>query len=187
MESFSPEQVLRGVMNNDSDVLKYLYDQMRPQIRSFIYHNGGSEQDAEDILQDGIIAFYSNVHDGKFELQSNVKITTYINQICRFRWLENRKSARTRTSVKMEESHENLQIENPTYFEEMESLEKTRKVESMFKKLGEKCKKLLLLFYYEKKKMSEINEIMGFSGNTSKNEKYRCMKKLRTLYAPNNG
>ena len=68
----------------------------------------------------------------------------------------------------------------------MEKIDQITKVEKMFQQLGEKCRQLLLLYYYEKKKMSEINSIMGFSGNTSKNEKYRCMKKLRTLYAPEN-
>lgn len=182
MEQFSQKELVEGVQRNDSRVLNHLYKTLRPQIQSYITNNGGSEQDAEDILQDGIIAFYTNVNNGRFTLQTETKVTTYINQICRFRWLENLKSARTKTSVKMEASHENLQYEEPEVFADAQHVTKVKQVESMFTSLGEKCKKLLLLFYYEKKKMSEINEIMGFAGNTSKNEKYRCMQKLRSLY-----
>lgn len=186
MEIYSQEDIVQGVKDNDSQILKYLYEKLSPQIKSYIYQNGGSEQDAEDILQDGIIAFYTNVNNGSYTPQKGAKVTTYINQICRFRWLENRKSARTRTAVKMDDSHQSLQSESPEVYREMEQLDKVTQVEAMFRKLGEKCKKLLLLYYYEKKKMTEINSIMGFSGNTSKNEKYRCMKKLRALYASNN-
>ena len=105
MESFSQEEIVKGVRQNDSRILNHLYRKLAPQVKAYIFQNGGSEQDAEDILQDGIIAFYTNVNNGSYTLQPGAKVTTYINQICRFRWLENRKSARSRTSVQMEESH----------------------------------------------------------------------------------
>lgn len=182
MVKFSQDDIVAGVLRNDSRTLKMLYEELQPQIKSYITQNGGSEQDAEDILQDGIIAFYNNVRNGSYEKNRQVKITTYINQICRYRWLDQLKSARKKTSVRMEEIHVVDYGEGPKYFEEAERIEKVSQVEKMFAQLGEKCKKLLTLFYYEKKKMSEINQIMNFSGNTSKNEKYRCMKKLRNLY-----
>ena len=180
---YSQQEILQGVQKNDSRILAFLYQQLRPQIRSYILSNGGSEQDAEDILQDGIIAFYTNVRNGSYSLQANAMITTYVHQICRFRWLDQLKSSRNKTSVRMEEEHTLDYGEEAEYYQSLEKVEVTSKVERMFAQLGEKCKHLLTLYYYEKKKMSEINTIMNFSGNTSKNEKYRCMKKLRTLYA----
>jgi len=183
MLNLSQDEIIAGVLKNDSRVLNALYKELRPQIISYITRNGGSEQDAEDILQDGIIAFFSNVRKGAYQKSEKVKTTTYINQICRYRWLDHLKSARKKTSVRMEESHVVDYGEDPKYFEEAERIEKVNRVEQMFAQLGEKCKKLLTLFYYEKKKMTEINQIMNFSGNTSKNEKYRCMKKLRSLHA----
>lgn len=183
MIHLSQEQILQGVRDNQPHVLEHLYQQLRPQIQSFVQRNGGSEQDGEDLLQDGIIAFYTNVRRGSFELKQSTKVTTYINQICRFKWLDQLKSARKKSSVMMEEEHVRDYGENPEYYQNLDRMEKVKKVEQMFAELGEKCKKLLTLFYYEKKSMAEINDIMSFSGNTSKNEKYRCMKKLKTLYA----
>ena len=183
MQDYNTNEIVQGILKNDRKVLQYLYKKLRPQILAYITNNGGSEQDAEDILQDGIIAFFTNVRNGKYEAQSNTQVTTYIHQVCKFRWLDQLKSARRKTTVKMEVVKEDNYSEDPVYFQEAERIEKVSKVEKMFAQLGDKCKKLLTLFYYEKKKMTEINEIMNFSGNTSKNEKYRCMKKLRSLYS----
>lgn len=183
MLTMSPEEIIKGVKANSSQVLHHLYKAMRPQIQSFVQRNGGSEQDGEDLLQEGIIAFYTNVRRGTFEQRGETKVTTYINQICRYKWLDQIKSARNKTSVKMEEEHVRDYGEDPAYYQDLESMEQVNKVAQMFTALGDKCKQLLTLFYYEKKSMSEINQIMNFSGNTSKNEKYRCMKKLKTLYA----
>lgn len=180
---FSSTDIIKGVKTNDSKVLEFLYNEMRPQVLNYVTNNGGNSDEAEDVLQDGIIAFYNNVIDEKYIPRDNAKVTTYLFQICKFRWLENLKSARVRTSVQMKEEHSHLQVVEPEFYEEMETVGRQKQVADMFSKLGEKCRQLLLLFYYEKKSMVEINSIMGFSGNTSKNEKYRCMKKLRTLYA----
>ena len=182
--SYSSGDIIDGIINTDNKVLEFLYSEMRPLVMSYVKNNGGSPDEAEDVLQDGIIAFYNNVIDGKFVPQQNAKVSTYVFQICKFRWLENLKSARVKTSVHMKEEHSQLQMVQPEFYEELEVLDKQKQVENMFQKLGEKCRQLLLLFYYEKKSMAEINDLMGFAGNTSKNEKYRCMKKLRQLYAP---
>lgn len=46
--------------------------------------------------------------------------------------------------------------------------------------LGEKCKKIIRFFYYEKKSMPEIAEIMGFkTAVVATTAKYRCLKQLR--------
>ena len=46
--------------------------------------------------------------------------------------------------------------------------------------LGEKCRKLIRLFYFEKKSMTEIAETMGFNTQAvATATKYRCFKDLK--------
>ena len=55
-------------------------------------------------------------------------------------------------------------------------------LEKHFEKLGESCKKLLKLFYYQKASLKEIAASLNLTEKTAKNTKYRCMKSLRSNY-----
>ena len=66
--------------------------------------------------------------------------------------------------------------------EENDNENRFRKLEEHFNQLGEKCKAILHQFYYKKSSMKEIAALFNYEEKTAKNEKYRCMKKLRALY-----
>ena len=54
-----------------------------------------------------------------------------------------------------------------------------------FKNLGEACKSLLRMFYFEKKSMKFIAEELALDSASTRNKKYRCMEKLRaSILAP---
>ena len=49
-------------------------------------------------------------------------------------------------------------------------------------KLGDQCKKVLELFYYEEKKLDEIQSILGYTNkDVLKSQKSRCLKQLKEL------
>jgi DNA-directed RNA polymerase specialized sigma subunit len=49
-----------------------------------------------------------------------------------------------------------------------------------FEHLGDTCKRLLQLFYFEHKSWDLITEIMGYSTAASaRNQKYKCDEKIR--------
>jgi DNA-directed RNA polymerase specialized sigma subunit len=61
--------------------------------------------------------------------------------------------------------------------------EKFKKAETALQKLGDKCKKLLQLFYAQKKSFKEIADELDFTNEKiAKNQKYRCMEKARENY-----
>jgi RNA polymerase sigma-70 factor (ECF subfamily) len=48
--------------------------------------------------------------------------------------------------------------------------------------MGNPCKELLILYYYHKKSMSEIAELLGYqNGHTARNKKYRCLGQLKEI------
>ena len=47
----------------------------------------------------------------------------------------------------------------------------------------QECKSLLKLFYFEKKSMEEISELINITDASARNKKYRCMQKLKTIVA----
>lgn len=55
-------------------------------------------------------------------------------------------------------------------------------LESSFKELGEKCRKLLTLFIYEKKRMKDIYQLLGIpTANAATKKKESCINNLRKL------
>jgi RNA polymerase sigma factor (sigma-70 family) len=48
--------------------------------------------------------------------------------------------------------------------------------------LGERCRKILYLFYYQRQSMEEIAAAMELTADSAKNQKYRCLNQLRELY-----
>ena len=65
---------------------------------------------------------------------------------------------------------------------DMNFLEQTEKNESLiglFSTIGDRCKELLLLSIFDKRPMSEIAGILGFSSeNSAKTQNYKCKQKL---------
>ena len=57
----------------------------------------------------------------------------------------------------------------------------------MFEKLGEKCKQLLMLVYYEDLSMKDIVDKMPDYQNEQvlRNKKYKCMKQLEIMVNDN--
>lgn len=67
-----------------NEALKHLYDQNFPGIKGHVLGNSGSGDDAKDVFQEGIIALFHNVVDGKFKGESAVN--TYLISICKNLW-----------------------------------------------------------------------------------------------------
>ncbi len=72
-------------------------------------------------------------------------------------------------------------------------MDKKERIEILNKciaELGKTCQKVLMYYYFDRRSMNEIAEIMGFaSADTAKTKKYKCKKeldkKVRSLYTAN--
>ena len=72
--------------------------------------------------------------------------------------------------------------------EKLSQQEDLKLIQSLFEELGESCKRILLLFYFEDLSMKEICEQTEYSSEqVLRNKKYKCMKSLieRVKSSPN--
>lgn len=151
-----------------------------PVVKKMILANGGRSEDAEDIYQDALIVFYKKAGMADFKLTSS--INTYLYSISRFMWMDQFKKQQKQAFADIEKEHVN-ELE---FITEIESEDQFKLAEKVISELGERCKELLLLFYFQSKKMKDIVTKMGYnSENTAKNQKYKCLEaaksKLKTL------
>ncbi len=177
----SDGELVEGIRKGDDKAFRVLYSTAFPSVKSFVLNNNGKEADAEDVLQDGMVALWDNVKQDKFILQDGVKVSSYLIKISKYRWLDRLKSADYKRSVALNPTIDN-EDSGSNVLNELISSEEIAQFEGRFGKLGEKCQTILKLYYYEKKSMAEIAELLHMQPSSVKNEKYRCMEKLKTFF-----
>ncbi len=173
--------IIARIKSGDSEELSKVYTEYRREFCLWLIKNYGSTMDnAEEVFQETIIAFFENVKNGRLsELSSSLK--TYIFSIGKNKYLSlARKSGRSVSA----EGHLELVTDNSDELEEVKFKdEQLNMVEASLKKLSDHCRKLLNLYYYQKLSMEDIMEKLDYkNANTAKNQKYKCMQQLRKLH-----
>ena len=144
-------------------------------VKQFVLKNSGTEEDAKDTFQEGLIVLMKNIERGVFEGRSSLK--SYLNSICKNIWLQSLRKLKKREEAIATEEWED---ESEEKTEDIEM--KHEKVKQKFKVLGKACQDILIQFYYERKSMKELQEIYQLSSpQVAKNKKSRCLKKLAIL------
>lgn len=176
------QEIFEGIARKDNRTFLYLYEKYQDQILRMVQKNNGSADEAVDIFQEGLIALWTNISKGKFQVQERAKISTYLYALCRNIWI-----SRLRKKKNIQSIDDSPQLVGTIEVEDLsEEYERIQQLERHFGKLGDACKKLLSLFYYQKSSLREIAEVMDITEKTAKNNKYRCMQKLRTIFNQEN-
>jgi RNA polymerase sigma factor (sigma-70 family) len=182
--NFSDDAIVAGILSNDlNEIIFYIYKHYAELISFNVVMMGGSLQDGEDIFQETVVTFIDLVRKSKFRGDSSVK--TFLVSVARNIWLnelKKRKSGDQRAKV-FETSRGH--IENDV-IENLNKREMREQLLSLMGHLGESCRKILTLFYYENLSFEEIIRKMGYeSEQVARNKKYKCMKELSDLIRNN--
>jgi RNA polymerase sigma factor (sigma-70 family) len=179
--SFSDAELLHNLLNNVSidDSIRFLYRQHFEFLSRYVLHNSGEFHDAEDIFQEVIVSFINLVKAGKFRGESSIK--TFLFAINRNLWLNELKK-RGRSQLR-EMKYEQIKVEDESAVSlAMESREASASLMDTIHKLGENCKKILVLFYFENRPMKEILGALQYENEqVVRNKKYKCLKRLEEM------
>ena len=156
--------------------IRQLYQQHAEIPRSFIMGKGGTAQDADDIFQETVIAFIDTVQKGKFRQESGIR--TFLISISKHLWYnEIRKRQRAENREKLYES--DREIEEEGIGRIIQDRELKHQLNQMLQDLGDSCRKILELFYYENLSMKEIVSHMHYENEqVVRNKKYKCLQQL---------
>lgn len=173
----SDEEVLDLIRQGNEEALKYLYRQNYSMVRKYVIDNNGSLQDVDDMLQDGVIAVWKNVSKSEFELKS--KLTTYFLAIVKNLWLKKLRKNKKVDTV----DDETLQFASASVEQNTSRQMDLNVVRNLLNEIGDTCKELLGLFYFEQMDNLSIAERMDFSNpDVVKAKKYQCLKKLKVVF-----
>ena len=172
--NYSEKELVRGIINENNDVILYIYNNSFKPVRHMITRNSGSEEDARDIFQDSLIILYKKLKAQSLKLKCSVG--TFIYSIARLLWLKELKT-RGMESKRIDDYDGWADEENniTRIYEENERLKFYRRI---FDQLSEDCKKILKMVM-NSYTIAEITSIMGYSSEQhTKNRRYRCKKAL---------
>ena len=165
------------------ETMKAIYRGHFESLCWYVMNNNGSRQDAEDIFQEVLVSFIELVQQDKFRGESTIK--TFLYSLNRFTWLNELK--RRGRALAREEKYEkglvHIEMDAGQTIADREGKAQVMKVVSA---LGDTCKKILLLFYYENLSMKEILEQTDYdSEQVVRNKKYKCLKQLEQMVNAN--
>ena len=167
-----------AIRANDEAVLKKLYDSNYRTIEKYVLKNNGCIDQAKDIYQEAFITVWRNIQLEKFYPESENSLAAYLCQIARNKWIDHLRSKQYKKSKAIHDLAHKLPAENTDEEEENNFI---NDVKEHFKNLGENCKEVLTMFYYKKQSMKKIALRFGWTAATARNNKYRCLQKLRDL------
>jgi RNA polymerase sigma factor (sigma-70 family) len=168
--------IREALIRNREQTLENIYKKAYPMVLHYVRQHYGTADDAKDLLQEAIILFYEKVVHEEFTLTSSA--TTYIMAVCKNRWrreLEKRNRQQELTSdiselVKEEASAEAGQPQLA--------------IAAFVEQLGEKCKAILVAFYYLGQRMEQVAAQHQYRNVRSATvQKFKCLERLRKSLA----
>ncbi len=171
-------RILDGIRTGDETALVKLYRTNRKSITVFLLRNNGTADDAEDMLQEALVILWERVRAGRHEY--GARLSTFLFATVRNLWL--RRLARKRRESPAAHPEDDVADGSLSTLDQMIDEERTEAVRSALEALGEPCRTLLLLFYWEELSMEDIAGRLGFANaDTAKSKKYQCKKTLKDL------
>lgn len=159
-----------------NNAIRFIYQQYARAASSFILYHGGSEQDADDIFQETVVAFIDVVKKGKYRMESSIK--TFLTSIARNYWFNELKK-RDRSGLRDKKFEQGRDQDEADVSEHIVEMERKRQLRGLVDQLGESCRKVLLLFYYENMSMKEIVDHLPYDNEqVVRNKKYKCLQQL---------
>jgi len=184
--SYTDNELLHALKHAQTldDAVRFMYANYYKVIAYYVTTNNGSNDDVADVFQETVVAFIEIVEKDKFRGEASIQSLLYT--LARNIWLGElrKKNSREKRNTLFEKEQEVLTQDashHLVYHEHQKAITK------LFEQLGDTCKRLLLLVYYEDLSMKDVLQQMPDYQNEQvlRNKKYKCMKQLETLITAN--
>lgn len=181
IRNLSDQELVANLKSGEQmeQTIKAIYRNYFEGLCWYIMNNSGSRQDAEDIFQEVVVSFIELVQKNKFRGDSTVK--TFLFSLNRNTWLNElkRRGRALAREEKFEKAQDRTELDASHQIADREGKEE---VARLVAELGETCRKILVLFYYENLTMKEILEATQYENEqVVRNKKYKCLKQLEQM------
>ncbi len=173
-KEFGQDELIKGIKGNDEKVLKWLYQTQYPKLERYVLRNNGNEDQAKDIFQEAFLSLWRRIKEKGFEPKNGTGISGYLFQIGKNKWLDHLRSFHYQNTSTLSSTFDREEIPQENPLEEY-----SKQVADEFQLLGKNCRELLTRFYFQNEKLEQIASFFQWTEATARNNKYRCLQKLR--------
>ena len=178
IHDLSTNRTLRLIKENDATTLRLLYKTNFAKVKRYVEKNNGDEEQAKDLYQEAFLAMWRNIKNDRFSAENDTAINGYLFKIAKYKWLDHVRSARYKNTTFI---NREIEYDEPDVEENELQNKKIKLVMDAVGNLGERCQRMLKLFYFERKSFREIAQIMEMDEASARNAKYRCQEQLRKM------
>lgn len=174
------EDIIKGLIAEDSKVIRYIYDSNINAAKSILKKNGAIRLDYKDLMQESLITLIENLRKEKFSRES--KVSSYFLGILKYK-LKNQQRLVSNNKIKyLDELPEyDITEDNDVALNEKELIV----IGNQMKTLSVDCQNIIKSFYYGMKSMRMMAKEYGHTEKYMKTKKARCMKRLKNLVISN--
>ncbi|HEX8425339.1 sigma-70 family RNA polymerase sigma factor [Hymenobacter sp.] len=171
----SAAQLRHALQTNRDQTLTQLYQHTFPMVRHHVLQHGGTAQDAKDVFHDALVVFYEKAVGGTLELTASA--STYVVAVARNLW--RREQGRRQRCHYADLDEEHLQLPDQVTPATVDPAAEVSVLEYV-ERLGEKCKSILLSFYYFQQPLEQIADTHQYRNVRSATvQKFKCLERLR--------
>lgn len=175
--------ILAKLKTGDPAAYNWIYQNCYRSATAYIRSRNGTEEDAEDCFQEALLVLVEKLRDPQFDLR--VRCATFLHTVVRNLWLyQQRKRGRmlSATEAQLLEIAAGSGEEYGALLEEIEVQEtRLQQVLEALDQLGEDCRQVLLLRFYQNMDEGEIAAVMNYQREFVKVKRSRCLGRLREL------
>ncbi|MEK7257418.1 MAG: sigma-70 family RNA polymerase sigma factor [Bacteroidota bacterium] len=173
----SEDKLLTALRVGDNLAFRQVYRQGYSLIENLIAKNGGSPEDAQDVFQEVLFIVVKKLREPDFRL--TCALNTFLYAIARRTWQDRLRKKKPNVELK-DTLHDftdpaEAEIGAKKLFEKRHEL-----VSQLLEQLSERCRQLLVSYYFEKKSMREIGQAMQIVEDGVRVQKHRCMSHLKS-------
>ena len=179
-------QIVMSIMQNDSRGWRYICRNMKQGFAAILARTFSfgrtANADIEDIFQDSCIVLMQKVKEGKFAITGENSVFKFlvkigINNACNFIRKHRPLTSKEEVTVTLNLHDDNQDVEL-SVDEQQQAQDEF--LDRAFDSLPDTCKAIFKKFYWERKSMDEIADIIGYNtADSVKSKKSNCMKKFK--------
>ena len=184
MDATDASAVLARARQGDAEAFRDLVERHSRRAFQLAYRMTGSEQDAEDVVQESFLRAYRQL--GRFEARAN--FATWLHRIvanCAVDVMRTRHARQQRVSDPLDDIA--IAADTPDPERLAESAEMQRRVAAALGGLSPLERAAFALRHHEGRSIREIGRTLGLGTSASKHAVFRAVKKLRAALAPLRG
>lgn len=175
-----------SIRNQDERTVQHVYNSFRPKFENWLkgrykIHN---QEDCGEIYQRSFTVLFFNIKRGKLnDLEASLETYLFgIGKLVVLEWWRERKGKEIELDTDSTEGMDQLELFSQ-YFEANKLDDRLQtKLLNGLESLGEPCKTILKLYYWERNSMEAIALKTGYKNEQgAKKKKYLCLNKLREL------